>query len=174
LGKTLPFSTFLVTNQVDFNTFFEQFEWSHPDWKVVRHSAIDRVVWGSTTSSAVLSYECQKMFQVWSDWYTLLQAERVYHTHSDFSLSAVHWNHQIESHSIQGVDGNGSLQLVDAPWRQGSNTVRPLVERTKDAMLHCDLQQSGLGGIGFVLDLDDEYHDDLLDDGRNHRRPKAG
>jgi hypothetical protein len=54
--------------------------------------------------------------QMWSDWYTLLNAQRIYHTHSDFSLSAARWNQNIVSWTIRGVEA------VSAATRNGTVT----------------------------------------------------
>jgi hypothetical protein len=159
LGNSLPSSTFLVTNFVEDYDFFENFGWSNPRWKTVRHSALD-IVWGS---KLVTTTRDEQVMQVWSDWYTILQATVVYYTYSDFSLSAIHWNsNNIESNSIQGVDSDHQLVLGEAPWKQrqeNATGIEPLVHRRRDEMLHCDLQKSGLDGIGSVMNLDDEYEE---------------
>jgi hypothetical protein len=116
--------------------------------------------------------------QMWSDWYTLLQAKRVYHTHSDFSLSAAHWNRngQQASYTIRGIDtATKRLGLSLPPWvyfptaihtnnnrflnqPQEASFVLSLSDRTMEQLLHCDLHPSGLNDISNVLHLDDEYH----------------
>jgi hypothetical protein len=116
--------------------------------------------------------------QMWSDWYTLLHAKHVYHTHSDFSLSAAHWNRngQQASYTIRGIDkATKRLDLSLPPWisvptainnttnmfpnqPQKTSLVLPLSDRTMEQLFHCDLYPSGLNGIANVLDLDDEYH----------------
>jgi len=59
---------------------------------------------------------------MWADWYTILTAKMVYHTHSDFSISAIHWQN-IESKTIDGYDRFGHyLKLVDESWRQDGET----------------------------------------------------
>ena len=157
LGNSLPPSTFLVTNLVEDYDFFENFRWSHPPWKTVKHSALD-IVWGPESSTT----NVEQGRQVWSDWYTILQATVVYCTYSDFSLSAIHWNsNNVESHSIQGVDSDHHLVLNEVPWKKTQKNaaiIESLVHRTRDEMLHCDLQRSGLDGIDF--DDDDLSHDD--------------
>jgi hypothetical protein len=171
LGQTLPSSssTFLVTNQVSFYDYFETtFGWSHPPWNGVHHSAKDEVKWGRQDGTLLsLVSKQQQLLELWSDWWTLYRADRVYHTHSDFSLSAVHWSGKKESYIIRGVDGEGKLRLEVALWKRNddsssSTTVLPFGQRSE--LQHCDLHPSGLDGLGYVLDLDDEYHDDLVDD----------
>jgi hypothetical protein len=46
----------------------------------------------------------------------MIGAELVWHTHSDFSLSAIHWMN-VNSKTIMGVDDTGNLKLKDEPWR---------------------------------------------------------
>jgi hypothetical protein len=106
-------SVFLVTNNVVWYQFFEEtYAWSHPGWSVVEHSALGGIQWGTQrrqqharrdVKSSQSSKSLQTM-QMWADWYTILQAQKVYHTHSDFSLSAIRWNHKATSgYTIQGV-----------------------------------------------------------------------
>jgi len=52
--------------------------------------------------------------QLFSDWYTLAMAEKVWHTFSDFSFSACHWQ-GMECHTIRGVE-EGKLALHDPTW----------------------------------------------------------
>jgi hypothetical protein len=166
LGTTLPDTTFLVTNQVDYYGYFQtNFGWSHPSWHGVSHSAKADVKWDVSSSSSSKMMRNQNILELWSDWWTLYSAQRVYHTHSDFSESAVHWS-GAKSHAIQGVDGQGQLLLEKEGEEPSSgistSRILPLSERANPK--HCDLQPSGLDGLGYVFDLDDEYHDDLQDD----------
>ena len=62
-------------------------------------------------------------------------AEKVIHTHSDFSLSAIHWRN-LESKTILGLDKNGNLDLIDEPWRR-EHSVIPLVQRKENELKHC-------------------------------------
>jgi hypothetical protein len=127
LGRDLPNHTFLVTNRVAWYDFFEQYGWSHPPWTKVTHSATKTKDWGSaenaTTSVPKTKEEkeqekSQQTIRMWSDWYTVLVAGKVYHTHSDFSLSAIHWNN-VWSRTIQGshkVNGSAVLDLDKENW----------------------------------------------------------
>jgi hypothetical protein len=121
-------SVFLVSNQVE---WYERFSrWSHPPWSLVHHSALRKVSWGAPrnvdlgdavtddvvqhppVSSAVATtpaattknaWEREEVLQMWADWYTLLNARRIYHTQSDFSVSAARWNQRIDSWTIRGT-----------------------------------------------------------------------
>jgi hypothetical protein len=125
LGEALPVNTFLVTNKVAWYQFFsERFGWTNPGWGVVRHSAIKNIVWGANPKE---DKKVPQNLQLWSDWYTILKAKKVWHTHSDFSLSAIHWMN-IDSKTIQGVDENGELDLWDESWRRDGETER-LIDR---------------------------------------------
>jgi hypothetical protein len=65
--------------------------------RVVRHfSGVATRVRGQREHGAFietqLPYNANKqMIQLWADWYTLVIAKLIYHTHSDFSISAIHW-----------------------------------------------------------------------------------
>ena len=134
LGSTLPNNTFLVTNNVQWYTFFErQYHWSNPGWSSIRHSAFSSLEWGPTLRNAYTDED--HMMNLWCDWYTILMAEKVIHTHSDFSLSAIHWRN-LESKTIQGVDQNGSLVLIDEPWRREQSVI-PLVQRKENELKNC-------------------------------------
>ena len=144
LGDLLPTgtNTYLVTNRV---AYYEQFEaccqWSHPVWNTVIHSAKHRQ-WGSLhkdTADRGLTRQQQKLeenqqqnLQMWADWYTVLKAPTVYHTHSDFSISAIHWTNNKDSHSIAGYDG-GVLQTTKESWWIEGETA-PLVQRSRTAL----------------------------------------
>mmetsp|Transcript_60348 Transcript_60348/g.148079 ORF Transcript_60348/g.148079 Transcript_60348/m.148079 type:complete len:202 (-) Transcript_60348:195-800(-) len=96
----------------------------------------------------------QQGMQMWSDWYTLLNSKLIYHTHSDFSISAARWNQNILSWTIldskvqptsggEETDGGGSsgssanrdlsstatLNLEPDFLEQEAATVPPLFER---------------------------------------------
>ena len=134
LGSTLPNNTFLVTNNVQWYSFFEeQYHWSNPGWSSVRHSAYTSLEWGPKLTN--VKKEEDHMMNLWCDWYTILMAEKVIHTHSDFSLSAIHWRN-LESKTILGLDKNGNLDLIDEPWRR-EHSVIPLVQRKENELKHC-------------------------------------
>jgi len=144
LGRALPNDnrTFLVTNNVDWYSFFEtKFGWKHPSWEFVKHSAMLGIGWGADKDKIrydddALSHSRQNL-ELFCDWYILLQAKHIYHTHSDFSLSAIHWNN-IDSKTIQGVDNvTGALSLSEEPWRREGAAI-PLVNRTKRQLQNCN------------------------------------
>lgn len=153
LGALLPRNTtWLVTNHVPwFDYFAQHYGWQHPQWHKVTHSAgLDTQNWGERrhrkSSHHKLSNDGTKQqeLQVWMDWFTVLRAKTVYHTHSDFSISAIHWQDIQDSKSISGVaskNGNNggslsqqphTLQLLEESWRRDGET-EPLIERTKRA-----------------------------------------
>jgi hypothetical protein len=106
LGGRLPIDTYLVTNLVPWYKFFEKkFNWSHPHWKIVRHS-VNGVPWLSNNhkSESSIDQQHQGPIQMWADWYTILMAKHVYHTHSEFSNSAVHWMNIEDSHVLIGMN----------------------------------------------------------------------
>ena len=156
LGKLLPSDTYLVTNRVAWYDYFDtHFGWRHPQWTTVIHSALHKQ-WGSrdetklqqqhnhdkdsfsnlVPATTVQEDDAEKriqQLQMWVDWYTILQATTVYHTHSDFSISAIHWNDIRDTKTILGFDHDKqSLILVEESWRVDGETV-PVVERTEFA-----------------------------------------
>lgn len=181
LGQLLPRdTTYLVTNHVPwFDSFETKFGWKHPNWKKVSHSVatIHSQHWGSRevvnqdhrvaaksgnmTTTTVVKDPFEDIpeadvsnLQLFSDWFTLVQAKKVYHTHSDFSLSAIHWMN-IDSKALGGIK-DGKLVLKDASWRVDGETER-VVDRIKDApesetirLRLCDKPKSTLNG-GFRL-----------------------
>lgn len=175
LGDTLPTATFLVTNRVDWYDWFERnYGWSHPPWNIVVHSALNQH-WGerraaappNEASEAVEPQEAmepdvtkqldslEQQRQMWADWYTLLTAKTVYHTHSDFSASAVHWmNNHRHSKVIQGFNATtGQLMVRDEVW-YSEGTLPPLVARTngttKESLQNC--QEGILKTLGIHAD----------------------
>jgi hypothetical protein len=73
----------------------------------------------------------KQYIQMWVDWYTLLMADDVYHTHSDFSISAIHWmNKKDHSFSIRGYNRETKqLETQRESWWVDGETI-PVVERT--------------------------------------------
>ncbi len=146
LGKTLPRDTFLVTNRVEWYDMFEsKYGWSHPEWNLVIHSA-NAINWGSRTNTTRinesesfkrLSLEDQQTLQMFCDWYTISQGSHVLHTHSDFSLSAIHFMNIHNSQTILGTDNN-HLNLVEESWRRDGETPR-LIDRKPDNLRSCAL-----------------------------------
>ena len=139
LAKTLPKDTFLVTNNVRWYAYFETYGWKNPGWHKVRHSALEDVEWDSAdrAKNATNPHDglSDEAMQLWSDWYTILRADHVYHTHSDFSLSAIHWN-EVHSMTIKGVN-NSRLQLSEEAWRVDEPMPR-LVDRRQADLKYCD------------------------------------
>jgi hypothetical protein len=124
---------YLVTNNVPYYDIFEPYGWTHPQWHRVMHSAL-RKSWGEQKtgaepdvmiSSSDPEFKKIQDLQLWADWFSILMAKRVYHTHSDFSLSAIHWMGQesdadegvVWSRTIQGIDHEtGELGLLSESW----------------------------------------------------------
>lgn len=158
LGKALPLNdTFLVTNMVDWYAFFEQhFGWSNPGWQVVKHSALS-YTWGNANATDSRGNMFENLtkaeiggLQMWSDWYTLLMAEKeVWHTRSDFSTSAAHWMGKA-SKTIKGTEmdqvGNRVLDLVpDDTWIHDGETPR-LIDRPLNDLQGCDAVSENTSG----------------------------
>jgi hypothetical protein len=146
LGKMLPRDTYLVTNRVEwYDKFEKEYGWSHPEWNEVVHSAFEKS-WGvrgsterQTHSVAQVDRETQNL-QMWCDWYTILTAKFVYHTHSDFSISAIHWQN-LDSFEIMGLNATtGELELEEESWRITGETKR-LVDRTVGGKGTSDLRE---------------------------------
>jgi hypothetical protein len=131
LGNLLPksYETYLVTNNVDyFDRFTKCCSWSHAQWDLVQHSASDQF-WGTITLAQGFD-RTQQNLQMWSDWYTILMADTVYHTHSDFSISAIHWMNNHNSHSIRGYNKvTKKFETIMESWWRDGETI-PLVQRT--------------------------------------------
>jgi hypothetical protein len=150
LGRTLPKDTYLVTNKVVwYNQFARDFGWSHPPWEGITHSAL-ALSWGDREGHNIPRVVVDRGdlavhdLQLFADWYTLLLATSVWHTHSDFSVSAVHWMNTAKSYEIDFCDLQGRLNLKEEEWRQQEIAV-PLVQRKDDSRLperqrleHCD------------------------------------
>lgn len=127
LGTELSKDTYLVTNRVEYYSWFqEHYGWHHPPWTGVRHSAIPNLQW--TAGTFTLDHT-DEVLQLWADWWTLYNAKRVLHTHSDFSRSAIRWSHCENSYTIGGTDeDSGALRLIrDTLW--GDALVAPLSEK---------------------------------------------
>jgi hypothetical protein len=145
-GMLLPPDTFLVTNWLSwYDWFHTEFGWRHPPWISVQHSAIQGVRWAERTypkmaNISIVITSKDRNRQLWADWYTIMKAtERVYHIHSDFSLSAIHCS-DVDSRTIQGLfPQNGSLHLTTEWWRQGDHTTSPppLALRTQQELEGC-------------------------------------
>jgi hypothetical protein len=157
LGELLPkvSTTYLVTNWVEhYERFAKCCQWSHPPWNRVRHSAYGDIIdWGSLrhgdqkkkeTTNIVTNKQDEKMnqdLQLWADWYTLLTAETVYHTPSDFSGSAVHWSNKRDSHVIRGYNATTGQLETDMEWWWRDGVTVPLKDRKRDALGTSALRQ---------------------------------
>ena len=161
LGAFLSFDTssddrpYLVTNHVAwFDYFEERFGWRHPEYDIVTHSAIRRK-WGDRHDPRPGAGEykdtqqernAQKM-QLWSDWFSIMLAKKVYHTHSDFSLSAIHWMGSDESNkwsrTFVGFDPNTKQLKLEKPQWLIDRTMKPLVDRNQEdgTLANCKKQQ---------------------------------
>jgi hypothetical protein len=124
---------------------------------LVQHSVFGRLgAWGKERMKAVtkttnndddnprLRALEEGKVQMWADWYTLLNAQRIYHTASDFSLSAARWNRRIESWTIRGrsVD-DGSLPsaklLLQSDFEEeNEDYMLQLVQRNSTQLQYCN------------------------------------
>ena len=168
LGKMLPSDTFLVTNNVGWYSFFGvNYGWKNSGWFEVKHSILKKT-WGNrgvpdqqevvetmVTNKLNITVDQLHELTMYSDWWTLASAkQKVWHTHSDFSLSAVHWMNK-ESKTIMGMRevaeedledhpdlkvGDQMLDLIDEEWIRDGETPR-LVDRTLDMLKNCDDEQ---------------------------------
>jgi hypothetical protein len=134
----------------------------HPQWDSVAHSS-SGIAWWSNNGTGITDQktprqqqeqQLARMFQreemkrskdnladshlrnlqMWADWYMLLQAKTIYHTHSDFSNSAAHWMGS-DSFIIDGYNATtGRLRLHREHWiRDGPCPA--LKDRTRDGSL---------------------------------------
>lgn len=177
---TTATTPYLVTNQVDFYDYFEtKFGWSHPPWMGIRHSAISNVQWTTTTSLGenhhqerppppITTNYREQTLQLWADWWTIYKAKTVYHTHSDFSASAARWSGTTASYEIEGLDDQNALILFKNQKTRDDGS-KPFSKRSHILLKHCDVAPWKSNGLGYVLDLDDEMHDDLVDDWKNKK-----
>ena len=164
LREQLPPDAYLCTNWVEW-----YHEWNkdrHAPWDTVTHSALRTVQWGhddnsSTTTTNRLAVSTSpragQNLQLWSDWYTILRADQVYHTHSDFSASAVHWSNKTDSYIVRGLQvhtndsqGGPRLDLRPERWRRREQQQRgggaptivkrrlPFSQRPNQELWNCD------------------------------------
>ena len=170
LGSQFPSngSTYLVTNNVAWYHFFRKnYGWAHPPWNSVQHSALGAIQWGAQTTKqrqqrkealvdlhSFSSNQPSQTLQMWSDWYTILKAEEVYHTLSEFSLSAIRWSHDHASgYTIQGVVYDKEDRLFNSssashptlrlqPDYDPKSATIPLVDRNVSCVSDHDMSQS--------------------------------
>jgi len=130
LKKNLPADTYLVTNKVGWYKYFS--EWKNPGWHGVRHSAL-------VVSWAKIVHRPPELvnLELFADWYTILKANRVYHTPSSFSQSAIHFNN-IGSKMIVGLEEDGRVKYEDESFRRDPEAPR-LVDRKGDQLKECNL-----------------------------------
>ena len=101
--------SYVVCNHVKWYKLLDQIGIKHSPWKKVGHSVHRRGRAGERLDDSHVAN-----LEMWADWYTILTAEKVLHTHSDFSSSAVHWQN-LKSKKIMGNDGN--ISFLDESWR---------------------------------------------------------
>lgn len=149
LGKMLPRNTtFLVTNRVAWYKYFgENFGWRHPPWFQVVHSTLNNT-WGTNISDPfpkARSFEpisketntTMQNLQLWADWFTIARAQKVYHTHSDFSNSALMWQQTMDTHTIGDYNETSeTIDLIQEHWRPVQSTPR-LVDRNATELKGC-------------------------------------
>ena len=164
LGKNLPSDTYLVTNKVMWYDWFEkQYGWSHPPWQGVTHSAL-ALSWGDRLGRNIprialgKQEEMSRNLELWADWFTILKASSVIHTHSDFSSSASRWMNIVDSQVLDFCsEKDETLRLHAEEWHQHEMAL-PLSKRRQDSQLsemhrlgHCDatLPLSGMISVDF-------------------------
>lgn len=126
-------TTYLVTNRADWYLRFEDCcGWSYDTtWvnKPIDHGALE-LSWrpdGTTTNKNNEKKEqnprgaSSQNMKLWVDWYTILNARVVYHSSSDFSRSAIHWNSQIISaFELHGTVQNRRKRQARLRWSPSS------------------------------------------------------
>jgi hypothetical protein len=140
---------FLVTNRVEWYHKFPS--WIHPSWDAVPHSSFGAMAdWGGSSQQGLPLFdhdgrnqkrqaqEASKL-QMWADWYTLVCAEQIVHTHSDFSLSAARWNRNIDSWTLRGSNTKDLLLQRDfgLEEKEDGGFLPPLAERTSSQLKYC-------------------------------------
>ncbi|KAL7566123.1 hypothetical protein ACA910_003896 [Epithemia clementina (nom. ined.)] len=136
--------TYLVTNRPDwYRRFHECCGWSYDtNWvdQPIRHGAME-LIWlpngeqvrgkdniaklrlnyttntnqtlGSSKKEKERKSELQNR-KLWSDWYTMHTAEKVYHSNSDFSRSAVHWNADSVGYQLSGMKTEDDIDIEES------------------------------------------------------------
>ena len=140
--------TYLVTNRPDwYRRFHECCGWSYDTtWvdKPIDHGAMS-ISWQPDGTRVLKKYKDSKMLvnqqlKMWSDWYTMLNAEKVYHSPSDFSRSAIHWNSDCMGYGLSGMRTvNKTIrELLLRPSYDSTKYIPPLVERQEPDSLRDD------------------------------------
>lgn len=177
LGNLLPGNeTYLVTNRPDwYHRFHDCCGWSYDtNWvdKPIEHVALE-LSWrpdgtrskekGHTTSAS------SQNLKLWSDWYTILNAKTIYHSPSDFSRSAIHWNPHItgfELHGMKKLKGRSQKanrrELNLKLTYDSMSRIPPLIERQEPDSLRDD---EACVFLRFCL----KYSDDINSNDRNRR-----
>lgn len=165
LGETLSKDTFLITNYVKWYDYYgECCGWRNPGWDGVWHSAVNQFRWGRNQKDGSpkdvqgnqkkkmqISHQAQfethtdqelidrQNLQMFSDWYTLLLSQTLYHTHSDFSQSALHFMGRTDGRVIHGLKPVGNTKVLDLRkelWLVDGDA-EFLVHRTINDLQHC-------------------------------------
>ncbi|VEU34288.1 unnamed protein product [Pseudo-nitzschia multistriata] len=186
-------AVFLVTNRIDWYARFPN--WSNPGWtSEIHHSAMDAIRWGSSSEKPAHHQrnKDREALQLWADWYTLLVADRIYHTHSDFSRSAARWNERTKSWTIRGTTSAAGgteegqeraeshrLWLQPDLEEKGSGETRGrkngtprLVDRTGDGLWFCG--GAATASLREQLHRKEKHDRQLLDLVRRRQRMRTG
>jgi hypothetical protein len=142
-GKVRGFGRYVVL----FVSYILRVPCNFKGWEGRAETAIAPKIYGGNANQVALQKKYKhlrkemgvddwEIMQLWADWYTLLKAEKVYHTFSDFSLSAVHWMNTW-SRTYDGLDPNtGKPLLLEENWVVDGVTPR-LIDRTPDNLRNC-------------------------------------
>jgi hypothetical protein len=128
-------TVFLVTNNVEWYPRFPK--WSHPNWSLVHHSALKRISWGGTSRDNHGERERKSddgELQMWADWYTLLNAQKIYHTLSDFSRSTARWNEKIKIWTILGSTNETATATTTTTTEEGKTGPRLLLRNDTEVL----------------------------------------
>lgn len=168
---------FVVCNRVKWFELAEEFGLQHSPWESVSHSAL-HASWGTRSKSKEThigvirrvdmhgqKFDPVENMQMWADWYTILTAKKVFHTHSDFSGSAVHWQ-RIDSKRITG-DGT-KLKFSPETWQTDVELPR-LVDRIHTSYSDSDPYQLSLCGA-----YPDRYDKNMLAIDNDEPPPEVG
>ena len=152
-----------------------------------RHGNGRRITSGTTTNRSSTNGQQQQQtanestgnpnLKLWSDWYTMLTAEKVYHSNSDFSRSAVHWNADCVGYQLAGMatstdqrSSRRTLRLVPAPYDAVSIRIPPLMERMKPTKVHSD---DACVYLRFCKSLSNQPKTTSKEKGNMHQRRKV-
>jgi len=121
-------------------------------WHEVSHSAMG-LRWGAegrTDHKYGSTDKKTQNLQLWADWFTILLAKQVYHSHSDFSISALHFVGATNSQVFVGYDSATRQVVMSNEAYIVDGETAPLVARTKHAsgtsqLRLCD-DEHGIGG----------------------------